>query len=146
MSAYELTNTLLKKMSEMKYQFIVVNFANADMVGHTGNIEATVKAIHVIDECLSRIVTQTLALGYTLLVTADHGNAEQKINPSTGEISTEHTSNPVPFIAVGKQYQGRYAKLQSGILADIAPTVLALLDIAKPDEMTGRNLLEEVKI
>ncbi len=145
MSAYELTNLLISKMREMKYKFTLVNFANADMVGHTGNIQATIVAVKTIDECLAKIVKEALILNYAVLVTADHGNAEQKINPQTGEISTEHTNNPVPFIAISNGYQGRFIKLQSGILADIAPTILYLLDLPKPSDMTGRNLLEEIK-
>ncbi len=145
MSAYELTNLLLAKMDEQKYKFILINFANPDMVGHTGNIEGTIRAIKVVDECLGKIIDKGLTLNYTTLITADHGNAEEKINHHTGEISTEHTDNPAPFLAVSSTYQGKFVKLQSGILADVAPTILALLDIQKPQEMTGRNLLEEIK-
>ncbi|OGK14645.1 phosphoglycerate mutase (2,3-diphosphoglycerate-independent) [Candidatus Roizmanbacteria bacterium RIFCSPHIGHO2_02_FULL_37_15] len=144
MSAHELTNVLISKLREKKYHFILVNFANPDMVGHTGNIEATTKAIKVIDECLGKIVREALILNYYLLITADHGNAEQKINPQTGEISTEHTNNPVPFVAVGNKFLGRFIKLQTGILADVAPTILSLLELPKPQDMTGRNLLEEI--
>lgn len=144
MSAYELTNVLLTKMRDLKYQFILINFANPDMVGHTGNIQSTISAVKTVDVCLGKIVSEALSLGYTLLITADHGNAEQKINQESGEISTEHTSNPVPFIAVDSKYQGKYSKLQTGILADVAPTILALLDIPKPEDMTGRNLLSEI--
>lgn len=145
MAAYELTNLLLAKMVEQKHRFILVNFANPDMVGHTGNIEGTIRAIKVVDECLGKIITQGLNLNCTILITADHGNAEEKINHHSGEISTEHTDNPVPFLAISNSYQGKFIKLQSGILADVAPTILALLDIPKPQEMTGRNLLEEIK-
>lgn len=144
MSAYELTNLLINKIRQEKYPFILINFANPDMVGHTGNIQATIIAIKTIDNCLGRIVQEALAFNYSVIITADHGNAEQKINPSTGEISTEHTANPVPFIFIDNRYQGRYVKLQTGILADIAPTVLSLLEIRKPEQMTGRNLLEEI--
>lgn len=145
MSAYELTQVLISKMREKKQHFILVNFANPDMVGHTGNLEATIKAVKAIDECLGKIANEALNLNYHLLITADHGNAEQKINPQTGEISTEHTNNPVPFIVVGKTFQGRFIKLQTGILADVAPTILALLELPKPQDMTGRNLLEEIR-
>lgn len=144
MSAYELTEILVKSMNERKYRFILVNYANPDMVGHTGNIEATIKAIKVVDNCLMKIVNASIQSDYSLIITADHGNAEQKINPQTGEISTEHTSNFVPFVAIDKRFNGKFVKLQSGILADVAPTVLALLGIPKPHEMTGRNLLEEL--
>lgn len=145
MSAVELTNDLLQKMREKKYHFILVNYANADMVGHTGNIQATIQSVKTIDECLQKVVAGALSLDYSVLITADHGNAEQKINARTGEISTEHTNNPVPFIAVSNLYQGRFVKLQMGILADVAPTVLYLLDLPKPTDMTGRNLLEEIR-
>ncbi len=145
MSAYELTDTLISRMRETKYRFILLNFANPDMVGHTGNIQATILAIKTIDTCIGRIAQEALNLNYTLLITADHGNAEAKINLETGEISTEHTANPVPFIAINSQLQGKFRKLQSGILADVSPTILSLLDIPKPNEMTGRNLLEEIK-
>lgn len=145
MAAYELTNLLIKKIREEKYSFILVNFANPDMVGHTGNIQATILAIKAIDKCLGTIIQEALAFNYSVIITADHGNAEQKINPQTGEISTEHTANPVPFIFIDSRYQGRFQKLQSGILADVAPTILSLLNIPKPEGMTGRNLLEEVK-
>lgn len=144
MSAYELTDVLTKKMKEQKYPFILINFANADMVGHTGSIEASIKAIKVLDECLGKIVQIALAYDHYVLITADHGNVEQKINPTTGQVSTEHTSNPVPFIAIHQSLQGRLVRLQSGILADIAPTILALMGLIKPGEMTGRNLLEEL--
>lgn len=145
MSAHELTSVLISKMREKKFHFILVNYANPDMVGHTGNIEATTKAIKAVDECLGKIVKESLTLDCYVLLTADHGNAEQKINPQTGEISTEHTNNPVPFVAIGNKYLGRFIKLQTGILADVAPTVLSLLELPKPQDMTGRNLLEEIR-
>lgn len=145
MASYEITTALLNNMRFMKYPFILVNFANADMVGHTGNIQSTIYAVKALDTCLEKIVDQALPLEYSVIITADHGNAEQKINPQTGEISTEHTNNPVPFIFLNSKYQGRSDKLPSGILADVAPTILYLLDISKPQGMTGRNLLEELK-
>lgn len=144
MSAIELTDLLITKINENAYQFILVNFANADMVGHTGNIEATSSAIKTLDRCIEKIVNTALALDYVTLITADHGNAEQKINPQTGEISTEHTNNYVPFIVIGKAFKGKSIKLQSGILGDVAPTILSILEIEKPHEMTGRNLLEGI--
>lgn len=145
MSAYELTESLIQKMQENKHPFILINYANADMVGHTGSIEATIKAISVLDDCIARVVKVALELNQYVLITADHGNAEQKINSSTGHISTEHTGNPVPFIAIHSSLQGKSDKLPTGILADIAPTVLALMNIPIPAEMTGRNLLEELR-
>lgn len=145
MAAYEITTALLNNIRLAKYPFILVNFANADMVGHTGNIQSTIVSIKTLDTCLEKIVHQALPLEYSVIITADHGNAEQKINPQTGDISTEHTSNPVPFVFINSKYQGRSDKLPSGILADVAPTILFLLDIQKPQGMTGRNLLEGLK-
>lgn len=144
MSSNELTQMLLEKMRSQIYRFILVNFPNPDMVGHTGNIQATIAAIKAIDSCLTKIVNEALILNFNVLVTADHGNAEEKINLTTGDISTEHTSNVVPLIIVGSQWQGKAKKLQSGVLADVAPTVLSLMKIEKPSDMTGRNLMEEL--
>lgn len=144
MSAFELTENLIKHIGEDKYKFILINFANADMVGHTGNIEASIRAVKTLDECLQRIIQASLVQNYAVLITADHGNVEQKINPQTGQISTEHTSNPVPFVAISNQLQGRMVRLESGILADVAPTILGLLEIPVPGDMTGRNLLEDL--
>lgn len=145
MSAREVTEVLVKNMQEKTYPFILVNFANADMVGHTGNIAASIMAVKTLDECLDKIVTMGLAMDYTIFITADHGNVEQKINPQTGQISTEHTGNPVPFIAISKKMQGNNTRLQTGILSDVAPTILELMEVPKPSTMTGRNLLEEVR-
>lgn len=144
MSANEITDVLTKKIQENKYQFILVNYANPDMVGHTGDIKACVKAIDTIDACLGQVVNAALLHDYAVLITADHGNVEEKLNKITGEMSTEHTSNPVPFIAISNKLKGKPVRLQSGILADIAPTVLGLLGVSVPRDMMGRNLLEEV--
>ncbi|HTM68157.1 MAG TPA: 2,3-bisphosphoglycerate-independent phosphoglycerate mutase [Candidatus Binatia bacterium] len=120
---------------------IVINFANADMVGHTGNLKATVKAIEVVDECLAKLSEAANAAGGCLVIVGDHGNAEKKINEETGEIMTEHTDNPVPFIIACEKL--RKAKLGDGMLADVAPTVLDILDVPKPAEMTGFSLLRK---
>lgn len=145
MSAYEITNALLSKLKEpLDYSFILVNFANPDMLGHTGSIGPTVKACTILDECLGRIANSILSLNGTLLISGDHGNAEEMINPQTGQIDTEHNGNPVPFIAISKELIGRAQTLQSGILADIAPTVLSLLGIEKPGAMTERSLLSNL--
>ena len=144
MSAQELTATLIQKINEGNHKFILVNFANADMVGHTGNFQAGIQAMKVIDECFGKISQAALENDYVILVTADHGNIEEMVDPQTGGISTEHTGNPVPFIALANQFKGNNRTLQTGVLADIAPTVLALLNIPQPASMTGRNLLEEV--
>jgi 2,3-bisphosphoglycerate-independent phosphoglycerate mutase len=145
MSAYEITQRLLEVLkSNENYSFILINYANSDMVGHTGNIGPAVKACEVVDECMGKISNFILAYGGTLLVTADHGNAEEMINLHSGQIDTKHSSNSVPFIAVSRKFLGKPQSLVSGILADIAPTVLSLLNIEIPSEMTGRNLLKGV--
>ncbi len=144
MSANEITNVLIKKIQEKKYQFILVNYANADMVGHTGDINACIKAVSTLDTCLDQVVTAALQQDYAVLITADHGNVEEKLNKATGAMSTEHTSNPVPFIAISNELKGKPVRLQSGILADVAPTVLHLMGVSVPRDMIGRNLLEEV--
>lgn len=145
MSARELASSLLQKIKDFPdYKFILINFANADMVGHTGSIGAAAKACEVVDECLGKLADWVLAYGGLMLITADHGNAEEMIDSHTGEIETEHSSNPVPFIAISKGLLGRPETLTSGILADVAPTVLKGLRLEVPGSMTGRNLLESV--
>lgn len=144
MSSKELTDKLLEQLKRMRYKFVLVNYPNPDIVGHTGNIGPAVRAIEAIDECVDRISNFVLAYNGILLITADHGNAEEMINPHTGEIDTEHSLNPVPFIAVSRKLLGRSQTLRMGILADIAPTVLNLLDIPMPEEMTGRDLLHDI--
>lgn len=146
MSSYEITDAVLEKMRGKRHGFIFVNYAAPDMVGHTGNLKACVKTVKVIDKCLEKLVRETLILDYTLLISADHGNIESKIIPETGGISTTHTINPVPFLAISNKYMNKAIRLQTGILPDLAPTVLALLEINKPGQMTGRNLLEEIHV
>lgn len=141
MSCPQVTESVLSSINTNKYQFIVVNFPNADMVGHTGSIGPAVKAIETVDEAVGKLAEKVLYSGGTLVVTADHGNAEEMINLSTGHIDTEHSTNPVPFIVVDKRFEGKADVLPNGILADVAPTILALLGIAIPAEMTGSNLL-----
>ena len=146
MSANEITNKFIELIkSDSNYSFILINFANADMVGHTGNIAPTIKAIETVDDCIGKIANTALAYNGTLLIIADHGNAEEMINSQTGQIDTEHSTNPVPFIAVSKNYLGNPQNIQSGILADIAPTVLKLLNLEIPSDMTGRNLLDSLR-
>jgi 2,3-bisphosphoglycerate-independent phosphoglycerate mutase len=139
MSAEPLTRALLEKLDERDYAFILVNFANPDMVGHTGVMPAAVKAVETIDRCLDRITEKLLALGGQALITADHGNCEQMIDPQTGGPHTAHTTNPVPIYWITRNAAGR--RLRNGGLADLAPTVLALLGIPVPPEMTGRTLI-----
>ncbi len=142
MSVVQLTDTLIKKIKEKKYHFIVANFANPDMVAHTGNLEATIKACESVDQCLSRLIPVVLHQRGTMIITGDHGNAEELINNKTGGMDTEHSTYPVPLIVVNSKLEGKNVILSEGILGDIAPTVLALMHIEKPAEMKGRNLLE----
>ncbi len=142
MAAYEVTETLIKRLKSDIYDFAVVNYANPDMVGHTGVLEAGIKACEVTDECLGRVVETTLNLGGAAIVTADHGNVEEMIDLQTGEVDTKHSTNPVPFIVADKKFDSGGRSLVQGILADVAPTILAIMGIEKPAIMTGRNLLD----
>lgn len=139
MSSYEITESVLKNIEGNKYDFILVNYANTDMVAHTGNLEASQKAVSVVDECIGNIVDAVLQKGGEVIITADHGNVEEMINLRTGDIDTEHSTNPVPFMYISKKMKEK--ELMEGILADIAPTILAALEIPKPTDMIGRNLL-----
>lgn len=139
MSAVPVTDVLIERIKQELYDFILVNYANADMVGHTGVIEACKKAVLTVDKCLIRLIPEVLAVGGVALVTSDHGNVEVMIDPETGGTDTEHNQSPVPFIFVSKEPNPR--ELPQGILADISPTVLGLMNIPKPSSMTARNLL-----
>ncbi|HLC42288.1 MAG TPA: 2,3-bisphosphoglycerate-independent phosphoglycerate mutase, partial [Methylomirabilota bacterium] len=123
------------------YDVIVMNYANPDMVGHTGNLEAAVKAVEVVDRCIGAVVEATLRRGGVALITADHGNVEQMIDPVTGKVQTAHTTNPVDFILVGEGLQTTRLR-PSGILSDVGPTLLQLLGLSIPKEMTARSLIE----
>jgi len=140
MSAEELTRRLLERLESNDYDFVLVNYANPDMVGHTGVLPAAVKAVETIDSCLERVTARALELGGSVIVTADHGNCEQMVDPETGEPHTAHTTNPVPVYWVTGDPGGR--GLHDGSLADLAPTVLELLGLPAPAEMTGRSLLD----
>lgn len=141
MSAREITTTLIEKINTDIYDLIIVNFANADMLGHTGNLKQTIIGVEVLDECLGKIIQTIDAKNGVMLITADHGNAEEMINNETGEIDTEHSTYPVPFIIIGNRYQNQGTMLPSGILADVAPTILHIMGIQKPETMTGRVLI-----
>jgi 2,3-bisphosphoglycerate-independent phosphoglycerate mutase len=143
MNAYGIRDGILKALADDTYDFIIVNFANADMVGHTGVIPAVIKAVETIDECLGAIVPEVLAKGGAVLITADHGNAEQLIDPATGGPHTAHTTNPVPCILVAAPGIGLdNATLRSGgRLSDVAPTVLDLLGLSLAPDMTGKSLI-----
>ena len=132
MSAYEVTDKVVDAINSKKYDSIILNYANPDMVGHTGNLEAAIKAIETIDKCVQRVVEAVNAQNGMLLITADHGNSEQMIDYKTGEPYTAHTTNPVPLILVGKDN----IKLKEGKLADLAPTMLELMGMEIPKEMT----------
>jgi len=137
MSAPTVAAEIVKAIKGGKYQVIICNFANADMVGHSGNIDATVKAIEAIDAALGRILEATLAAGGELLITADHGNAEEMFDPKTGQRHTAHTTNPVPLIYVGRSA----VMAPTGALQDIAPTMLHVMGLPIPNEMTGHPLV-----
>jgi 2,3-bisphosphoglycerate-independent phosphoglycerate mutase len=139
MSARELTGRVTALIGEKKYGLIVLNFANPDMVGHTGVMEAAVRAVETVDECVGRVVSAARGAGYTVLITADHGNAEEMWDYANNEPHTAHTTNPVPLILVDDDFTGH--TLRRGILADVAPTILAILGMERPDEMTGRPLI-----
>jgi len=150
MSAFEIKEKVLEEVDNNKYDFYVINFANPDMVAHTGDVKATIKAIEAVDECLGEIVAHILALDGVIIITADHGNAERLINLQTGEIDKEHSSVPVPFLVIGKDYEIESDTIgvidlnllaSSGFLADVAPTVLKILNLQAPEEMTGRSLV-----
>jgi 2,3-bisphosphoglycerate-independent phosphoglycerate mutase len=141
MSARELTSALLAKLDERDWAFVLVNYANPDMVGHTGVLPAAVKAVETIGDCLDRVTEKLLALGGQALVTADHGNCECMVDPQTGGPHTAHTTNPVPIYWITRDAGGR--RLRDGGLSDLAPTLLELLDLPVPPEMTGRSLIEK---
>ena len=141
MSAYEVTDKVLEAIKSDKYDSIILNYANTDMVGHTGSLEAAIKAVETVDECVGKVVELVESKKGNLLITADHGNAEQMIDYSTGEPHTAHTTNPVPLILVSDNEK---IKLKSGgKLADLAPTMLDLMNLEKPEEMTGESLLDK---
>ncbi len=137
MSAYEVAEEAVKRIESKKYDVIILNFANCDMVGHTGDFEAARKAVEAVDACLGKVVAAIEAQGGAALITADHGNAEQMIDYETGGAFTAHTTNPVPLIGVGLPG----AKLKEGKLADLAPTMLEIMGLDKPEEMTGTSLI-----
>jgi 2,3-bisphosphoglycerate-independent phosphoglycerate mutase len=139
MSARQVTERVVPLIREGEYAFILLNYANPDMVGHTGVLPAAVKAVETIGECLERVAEATLAAEGELLITADHGNCELMVDPETGEPHTAHTTNPVPIWWITRKAAGR--RLRDGGLADLAPTVLELLGLPAPPEMTGRSLL-----
>ncbi len=153
MANVQIAERIVKEIAGGGYDFIVANFASPDMVAHTGNFEATVKAHESLDKCMGRIIDAALAVGGIVLITADHGNSEELVNLTTGEIDKEHSTNPVPFLIIGKQLEGMKAPTGDviggdlsmtppvGMLADVAPTILRLMGIPQPDDMIGRTLI-----
>ena len=141
MSAFAVKDAVIKAIDKDKYDFILVNFANCDMVGHTANLEAAIIAAETVDKCVGEVVEKVKLKKGITIVTADHGNAELMLDPKTKQPISTHTTNPVPFILVSDKH--RDVKLRNGILADIAPTILELMQIEKPKEMTGNSLIQK---
>src|SRR6185503_10678246 len=137
MSAPGITEALCRAVESGSHDFILCNYANADMVGHTGVLPAVVTAVETVDQCLGRVLTSADKAGARVLITADHGNCEMMIDPTTGGVHTAHTTNPVPLVTTGA---GSERLRSGGSLRDVAPTVLRLLDIEPPADMTGRDL------
>jgi len=138
MSAYELKSMIIEELEKDIYNVMIINFANADMVGHTGDLDAAIKAVEAVDKCLGEVVNYIIRIGGTAIITADHGNSEEMLDKTTLAKMTAHTTNKVPFIVVQNSTK---LKLKEGILADIAPTMLELMDLKKPSEMTGESLI-----
>ena len=139
MSAYEVTDKLVEALDTNKYDLVILNYANCDMVGHTGVMEAAVKAVEAVDECIGKIADKVVNMGGAILITADHGNAEQMIDPEDGSVFTAHSTNVVPLIAAGIGD----VKLSDGRLADLAPTLIDIMELEIPSEMTGKSLIEK---
>ena len=138
MSAYEVTDAVIKAIDEDKFDVIILNYANCDMVGHTGIFDAAVAAVEAVDECVGKVVDKILEKDGKVLITADHGNADCLVDPETNGVFTAHTTNPVPLIVIGEGD----IKLKHGKLGDIAPTMLDMMKLDKPSEMTGESLIE----
>ncbi|MFA5386088.1 MAG: 2,3-bisphosphoglycerate-independent phosphoglycerate mutase [Candidatus Paceibacterota bacterium] len=154
MRANEITNRLIQAIEEKAFDFILVNYANSDIIAHTGNYEATKKVVEIIDQMLEKVITTVLGHDAVLMLTSDHGNIEKMFDPMTGQIETKHNNNPVPFYLIAKNLQRQKDPLQAekeiknviGVLSDIAPTVLELLEVKKAEEMTGQNLVKYLNI
>ena len=137
MSAYEVTDAILNEINNKTFDFCCLNYANADMVGHTGVWDAAIKAVETVDKCIEKVVTAALANEYTIFLTADHGNADYMINED-GTPNTAHTLNPVPFFIIDKEWRGT---IKPGKLGDLAPSILTLMKLPIPKEMTGEILI-----
>lgn len=138
MSAYEVADALSKAIESNTYDYITVNFANGDMVGHTGIVPAIQKAVAAVDDCLKQVIETAKANDYDCIIIADHGNADNAVNED-GSPNTAHSLNPVPFVYVSSNQQ---AHVSNGILADVAPSICYLLDLEQPKDMTGKNLIQ----
>ena len=136
MSAAEVTSTIVSELQKGETDFVCLNFANPDMVGHTGVYEAVIKAVETIDSCAQQVVEAGVENGYSFIIIADHGNADFVINPD-GSPNTAHSTNPVPCILIDNDY----LSINDGVLADVAPTLLSILEVKQPSEMTGRSLI-----
>jgi 2,3-bisphosphoglycerate-independent phosphoglycerate mutase len=139
MSAYEVCDKLTEAIRSGKYDVIITNFANPDMVGHTGVEKAAIAAIEAVDKCVGRVVEAIIEVGGVMFLCADHGNAEEMIDYETGEPFTAHTTDPVPFILIN--YDTSYTLREGGCLADIVPTLIQVMGMEQPKEMTGKSLL-----
>ncbi|TSC93375.1 MAG: phosphoglycerate mutase, partial [Candidatus Berkelbacteria bacterium Licking1014_85] len=139
MSAETIRNELIKAIDSQKYHFLLANFANCDMVGHCGDLESARVAVETVDTQLAYVLDSAIKNYHTVIVTADHGNIEQMLDPKTGEIDTAHTKNPVPFIIVDSDFSKKIS-LHSGSLCDISPTILKIMGLKIPDEMLGKSL------
>jgi len=151
MSAKEITAQLIPKIKEGKYDFIIVNFANPDMVGHTGNLKATIKAVECTDRCVGQVINAAISIGGAVILTADHGNCEEMIDLQTGRPDKEHTTNPVPLVFISKENRKKIPDnkkfeqiIPNGTLADVTPTILDLMQIPANPEMTGYSLLKSL--
>lgn len=141
MSAYPVTEKVLEELEKGEYDVVILNYANCDMVGHTGVMEAAVKAVHTVDECVKKVTDKILAMGGSAIVTADHGNADQMIADDGETAFTQHTTYPVPVILVSEEYKNISLR-EDGVLADLAPTLLDMMKIPQPKEMTGKTLIQ----
>jgi 2,3-bisphosphoglycerate-independent phosphoglycerate mutase len=139
MSAFEVTERVVEEITSKKHDFIFLNYANPDMVGHTGVLSAAVKAVEAVDKCVGEVIAIVKEVGGIALVTSDHGNAEKMINSGNGEVFTAHTTNRVPLALVMEDFEGKLR--EDGRLADVAPTILHLMQTDKPEEMEGENLI-----
>jgi 2,3-bisphosphoglycerate-independent phosphoglycerate mutase len=139
MSAIELTDSIVPELQKGEVDFVCLNYANADMVGHTGVWDAVIKAVETVDTCVNRVVTAALQNGYTVFLTADHGNADYLVNED-GSPNTAHSLNPVPFFIIDKEWRGA---VKQGKLGDLAPTILSVMGLPIPAEMTGDILIED---